>query len=346
MKTFIGFNRNKDEVYIDKPFNSHVLALGASGTGKSSKLNNLFFQGVDSGRQSVYLNWHGCDSISPLSSDLEERYTLINAAESGIPISLFTSLIGSEGKKEQAEILIGRIVSLLSKSVNLTHAQNNSLNSAVRTVLENNSYSSNGIRAVYDELISQGTSTAHITVEKLTPFFETNLIRDGFIFDDTHTAVELNLNGLDYEHQLVIVNFLLDYFLRVAQKGVFIDKGLTIFLDEVQNLSFNSISPINMLINESRKHNVQLLMAAPSLTAGNKRGMDIATQCGTCLFFKPLIKDQEKTARMIDEANKKLWSKRLSLLKRGEFIATSSFMIGDRIFNQPIKLSTYIGNDI
>ena len=138
------------------------------------------------------------------------------------------------------------------------------------------------------------------------------------------------------------MNFLMDYIFRLAEKGTFREQGLTLMIDEVQNLTYKPNSPINLLLNESRKHNVQLLMATPSL---NKRGMEVLTQCGMCLFFKPIAKDTKKVAEMIDAKDVKRYFQRLSVLKKGEFLAVGGF--NNRINqDEPKRLSTYfpIGN--
>ena len=338
MKTIIGINRNK-KVTNEYACNKHILATGMSGAGKSTAIRNCAVQQITMNRKILQINYHGDESIRNFISETEISYKRIDVSKTGIPVHLFSSF---EGEQEDNKTIINRTVSLLSKTVDLTFFQRNAVQKAIESILENHNSLCQGIEAVHRSLEEQHTTGAKQAIEKLYPFFDSNVLYDGNMFDDKYNVIEIDLNGFEYEFQNILMNFLMDYIFRLAEKGIFREQGLTLMIDEVQNLTYKPNSPINLLLNESRKHNVQLLMATPSL---NKRGMEVLTQCGMCLFFKPIAKDTKKVAEMIDAKDVKRYFQRLSVLKKGEFLAVGGF--NNRInHDEPKRLSTYFPQKI
>ena len=319
--SIIGKSAYGNDVYLETPENLHMCALGTSGAGKSTAVFGLLLKAVNSGMRAIVFNWHSCISTDFLTSELGKSYRsktrVIKAASGGITLPLFTPWIDDVGGEESELLFASRISNMLSQSANLSDAQKRKVREAVDTIVELNAYSEYGIKALEELLQSEGSS-ADKAIDKLSPFLTTNLLRDGNFFRSEDQVVEIDLNDFELYDQKVIVEFLLSWLFQYGQKGGFRDRGLVIYIDEAQNLSYKPDSPIYFLLNESRKHNIRVFMAAPSFTAGGKRGMNIATMCGTSLFFKPLPSDLEKTARIIDPDNKTSCVQCLSDLKIGE----------------------------
>ena len=342
MKDFmIGKTVQDNNMFIGTPENGHINLCGKSGVGKSTAMLKLLMEAIKNGYLAVILNWRNSFSEKVLNSEMrtvyEKQRRLISAADDGISIPLFTPFYSGVGKEEPRSLMINRISNMLSQSANLSDAQKRKVREAVDTIVELNAYSEYGIKALEELLQSEGSS-ADKAIDKLSPFLTTNLLRDGNFFCSKDQIIEIDLNDFELYDQKVIVEFLLSWLFQYGQKGGFRERGLVIYIDEAQNLSYKPDSPMYLLLNESRKHNIRVFMAAPSFTAGGKRGMNIATMCGTSLFFKPLPSDLEKTARIIDPDNKTSCVQCLSDLKIGECLATGSFVINDETINKPTKL--------
>ncbi len=346
METIIGIIGGGIEVKLDSPANLHILAVGNSGAGKTMALMSTLLQSAFQGRKAIVINWRDSAAIGMLNPLQEASFRRmarrIDVEQDGIPIPLFTRQKLPNGELESENRLTGRIVSLLSKIGKLTATEEQCLSVAVDTVVKDGSYSTEGIAALEKALSEQESSRRHAVMRKLNFLIKNNLLREGNLFDDDLPLVDLDLNGLKYEQQDQIVNLMLDYLLRLGQKGVFIEKGLTFFLDEAQNLDYSKGTPLYQLINESRKQNVQLMIAATSMFGSDNRAMKIVQQCATKLFFSPQESECVKIAEMIDKQKSRYWHTQLSRLKRGQFIAVGSFKLPNRDIRRPLLLTAFI----
>ena len=346
METIIGMIDGGIEVKLDSPANLHILAVGNSGSGKTTALMSALLQGASQGRKAIVINWRDSAAVGMLNPSQEVSFRRIarhiDAERDGIPLPLFTRQLLPNGELESENKLIGRIVSLLSKSGKLTATEEHCLSAAVETVVKDGSYGTEGIVALEKALSEQESSRRYAVMRKLSFLINYNLLRDGNLFDDDLPLVDFDLNGLEYEQQDKIVNLMLDYLLRSAQKGAFIEDGLTLFLDEAQNLDYSKGTALYHLINESRKQNVQLMIAATSMFGSDNRSMKIVQQCATKLFFSPQESECVGIAEMIDKQKSRYWQTQLSRLKRGQFIAVGSFMLPNRNIRRPLLLTAFI----
>ena len=346
MDTIIGIIGGDIEVKLDSPANLHILAVGNSGSGKTTVLMSDLLQGACQGRKAIVINWRGSAAVGMLNPSQESSFRKlarhIDVEQDGIPLPLFTRQKLPNGELESENRMTGRIVSLLSKSCKLTATEEQCLSAAVETVVKDGSYSTEGIAALEKALSEQESSRRYAVMRKLSFLINYNLLRDGNLFDDDLPLVDFDLNGLEYEQQDKIVNLMLDYLLRSAQKGAFIENGVTIFLDEAQNLDCSKGTPLYHLINESRKQNVQLMIAATSMFGSDNRSMKIVQQCATKLFFSPQESECVRISEMIDKQKSRCWQTQLSRLKRGQFVAVGSFMLPNRNIRRPLLLTAFI----
>ena len=341
MNFMIGKSREGNTVYRGHSINEHITLIGASGTGKSTAALKLILNAVESGDLVIVLNWRNSFSADVLGERADiykmQRKVIIPSFE-GIKIPLFSPYRSNDNVIEPTALMVNRICKLFAQSVGLSDAQQYKVKQAISDLFELDAYHEDGISSL-EVLLSSGGSSAEKAIEKMSPFFVTNLLRDGdFISSENMPIIEIDINDFELCDQKVIVEFLLAWLFQYGQKGGFKEHGVVIYIDEAQNLSFKSDSPIYMLLNESRKFNIKLLMAMPSIRAGCKRGMDITTMAGTNLFFKPMATDLEYAAKLIDSGNKSRCIKKLSLLKVGECLATGSFIINNKEVNRPTTL--------
>ena len=346
MDTIIGIIGGDIEVKLDSPANLHILAVGNSGSGKTTVLMSALLQGASQGRKAIVINWRDSAAVGMLNPSQESSFRKlarhIDVEQDGIPLPLFTRQKLPNGELESENRMTGCIVSLLSKSCKLTATEEQCLSAAVETVVKDGSYSTEGIAALEKALSEQESSRRYAVMRKLSFLINYNLLRDGNLFDDDLPLVDFDLNGLEYEQQDKIVNLMLDYLLRSAQKGAFIEDGLTLFLDEAQNLDYSKGTALYHLINESRKQNVQLMIAATSMFGSDNRSMKIVQQCATKLFFSPQESECVRISEMIDKQKSRYWQTQLSRLKRGQFVAVGSFMLPNRNIRRPLLLTAFL----
>ena len=279
----------------------------------------------------------------PLREKYKKYAKVIDVAQSGIPLPLFTRETDSSGEQESVENMVRRITSLLKVACNLTPAQEAQVHLAVQSIQKLGLYAEDGIAVVNEWLYRQEKAVAANAAAKLGCICDNNLFVNGDFWEEDVRIYEFDLNGLEYDDQLMIVRFLVDYLLRLANKGKFIQSGLNLFVDECQNLDFNEGSSMFTILNETRRLNVHAMLAAPTILS--KKGMDVMRQCGLCMYFTPFDNERKKVAEYISPLHSEEWLFIVSKLEKGEFIACGYFSVSDKDTARPVRLKTYLPND-
>lgn len=343
MRKKLGITKRGNEVFIsDNSINLHLFATGKSGTGKTFRILNLITRLAKGGEVTIVINWRNNLNRRTLDPAICEEYeklvTVIDVGKDGIDLPLFTPIINGNGEKEGGLAVVQRITSILKNATGLSRTQEDITMRAVKDIYRLNLYEQEGLCAVTKWLRTQDKAVADNAAAKLRCLCDMNLFFDGDFWEDDCPIYEFDLNGLEYDDQLVVVKFLLDYFLRLANKGCFLQKGLNIFLDEAQNFDYSDGSTLFTIINESRKLNLRMMLATPSITTSVKKGMEILTQCGTQLYFEPLNSERKKVAQLINPKDVERQIFALTRLEKGECIACGNFMINGKEVACPIEL--------
>ena len=115
--------------------------------------------------------------------------------------------------------------------------------------------------------------------------------------------------------------------LRQAERDAFKEKGLTIVLDEVQDIPFGEGTAFNNLLRIARKKNVSLLMATAVSPLEKKCAPAVARQyCAVSAYFKLADSECRTLARDIDYQHWPKLNSTMHELVKGEFIATGDFV--------------------
>lgn len=347
---YVGIDKNGKRVSIsDRVTNGHVAISGISGSGKSTEMMSLALQYAMVGNIVIVLNWRRSHDVGCISSkfrrDYMSRRQHIDVAMDGLRIPLFDCCKDMNDRTESVPSVIHRVTNLLAKCGNLTPTQTSVLKNAVAEVAKLGLYKTEGIRSVKRFLETQDYKTALNAAGKLGAVCDENCLVDGNFLEELNGSIcEIDVNGLQYDDQTVMVNVFLDFLLRMANLGRFMQKNVTIVIDECQNLNFKPDSTMSVLLNESRKLGVNLVLAAPRMLIGQKNNMSAMQQCGTILNFKPVSEDRRKLAKQIDPANPDAQMFLLSELQTGQFVASGNFLVADREKKGPLSLYTYFGN--
>ena len=257
MNSMIGKSREGNTVYRGHSINEHITIIGASGTGKSTAALKFSLNAVESGNLVIVINWRNsfsADVLGERADIYKMQRKIIRPSFEGIKIPLFSPYCSSDNVSEPNALMVNRICKLFAQSVGLSDAQQNAVKQVIE-IIEPDDYHKYGISSL-EVLLSSNGNSAKKAIEKMSPFFMTNLLRDGdFISSESMPIIEIDINDFELSDQKVIVEFLLSWLFQYGQKGGFKERGVVIYIDEAQNLSFKSDSPIYMLLNESRKFN-------------------------------------------------------------------------------------------
>lgn len=222
----------------------------------------------------------------------------------------------------------------------LTDAQGSLLKEDVNEVFNNGAFARQGLVSVIWYLESLDTAAASRLAGRLSLLCDGSFILNGE-FLPGGKIYEIDLLGLQYEEQVVIVEFLLNFLLRCAYQGAFVKDKLTIFVDECQNLNFKSKGTMNILLNESRKLGISMVLAAPKIPT-EIRGMSVVEQCGTRLYFTQEGREGEKLAKLIAPTKSREYCKLLSNLRVGECVACGEFQVGGERRTMVKKMGVYL----
>lgn len=332
----LGYQKDKVVKMSDRTKNRHIAVLGGSGSGKTSEITMLAVQAAERGELVVEINMRNCLNPECLMKSVKEAYLpkckKINVAE-GITLPLFR-----KKDDEDASKVIHRITNMLEQSGNLTRIQTTYLKNAVASVYEFGKFEEYGIRSISDFLECQEESTARNVAGNLRALLDNNLVQDGEDpFENTSGIVELDVNDLEYDDQLVVVNFILDYLLRKAEGGAFVKQNIRIVIDECQNFSYAKGSTMYTLLNESRRLGIGLILAATEMHTN--KDTSVLEQCGTVLYYAPTPTSRKKIAKKIAPHDVQRWVYKLSELKTGEFAAVGQFVTeNDKLVTKPLVL--------
>lgn len=344
----IGEDKKGNCVYLsDDVRNPHVCILGTSGTGKSTVAMSLLLQRYFMGESVMVFNWRRCLSMENVLPDLYPVYkdnrVQINVAKDKMKLPLCTKFQNIDGQEESEESVKHRLAALLTVAGGLTPSQSAVISRAVGVIYAERLFETEGIRSIKNYLEAQEQQTALNAAGRLRALCDENYIVDGN-FAKEHKIYEVDLNGIQYDDQTVLVKFVLDFLLRCANQGMFVKNRVTIFIDECQNLDFRPESTMTTLLNETRKMGLSLILAAPKILSGTK-GMSVIQQSGTILYFSPEPGERRKIAKQIHPQKVDEYTFQLSRLKVGEYLASGSFMEEN---GKPLditrKLSVHIPN--
>jgi len=336
----IGTTQNGTVTTSEDSLNSNVFSVGKPGSGKTTAMMKILIRQAMEGGTCIAFNWHQCltrENWLPEVREAYEKYVeVIDLAKGGIELPLFEKLVDASGNDESDINVIQRVTALFKEAVNLTDEQEQYLYNCIKEIYRDEMIEEKNTATIEDWLTAQDKSIARRILSKLRIFTNGELLQNGNFMKSGSRIYEINLNELEYDTQKVVVKFLLSYFMRLANKGLFMENGLTIFVDEAANLDCNPDSTLFTMMNESRKLGLQVLLAFPSLFAGKKKNMEVVTQCGTHLYFNVPDKDRREVAKLIDSKKADAYMYTLSCLKKGQCIVTGNLEVEGREIAKPI----------
>ena len=94
-----------------------------------------------------------------------------------------------------------------------------------------------------------------------------------------------------------------------------------VVLDEIQNLSLQSGSPVDKILREGRKFGMGLIAATQSFS-GVKQSLSTLNQAACKLYFRPADNEMAECGKLLHDLDSSFsaseWKEQLARLKRGE----------------------------
>lgn len=354
MKNRITIGKHKNstvQLDLDKTKCRHITIVGVTGSGKTLFMLGVMISSAENGCASLVIDMHNIlapDQVHPL---LKDRFDLlvneIDVYEHGISLPLFSPIKFKDGTSERPFDTASAITDCLCRTYRFGDRQRATLRHACQTVMESGFYEHDGISAVGHVLNATESPVAEGLYERLLPLFEHNVFRHGALPLVPGKINIVRVSKFDANTQTVIVNVLLSFLWRMALTESFKEQGVSIFIDEAQNLGFGKDSAITKILQEGRKFNINLTAAMQHLPTSEEACRSLL-QSAFVAFFKPTDDSIAKTANIINKTDSGNLRYVLKTLKRGEYVASGDFQETGALEMDgvPIKTPIKITNDL
>lgn len=336
-------NKGKVEFDEERALNRSVFISGKSGSGKSTAAQKMILSMAKEGRTILALDIHQVlskENILPsISKEFEKFSNVIDLYEKPMPLPLFDCITYADGRKESEVNTVGAVVDVIKRSYRLGEVQQAELRKACAYCYANGLYKELGMNGIEESLKIIGGKVAGRLLDKLYMLFVQPLFVDG---EDPIKQGKINiirLSHMDLDTQGVIAEIILSYVWRRAS-SLSRNEQLIVYLDEVQNISLTSRSPLKLMLCEGRKYSLSLILCTQSLGMYFSDSQQRAIlQSGLMLFFKPTDIERRSTAAMISNNQVSDFALLLSTLKIGEAIAVGDLLLNGKRQLTPIRVT-------
>lgn len=321
--------------------NRHMLIFGSSGCGKTYAIQCILAEIARAGLNTLVLDYSQSFVPREIGAPVHEYFPDDRqhfVCNKPLPINPFArqqlEYGGGQAIEEKPIHVADRITDIFSKALNLGSQQINILRKAVIESLEAGPFAAlREVEAMLDKYRNDGehiksvvdTLQAHIHNFALNnPFTEPKAGEENWdnVFHArppcNHVFQLVNIASL---FAAGIIEFVLWDLFFYAQRTGSAGKPKTVTLDEIQNLSLKSNSPVDKILREGRKFGIGLIAATQSF-AGVKNAMSVLNQAACKLYFRPADNEMADCARQLHYADSsrdaREWKELLSRLGRGE----------------------------
>lgn len=341
---FLGnFNGNACVTSINSP-NSSICVTGLSGTGKTSRLNQIELDGVKKGATVLVLDVnqaHTDERIFPyIREEYLNRVNRIHAVRDGLGLSLLHPIRNPQGEEESFVHLVNSAVQALSSSQRMGVRQIGSLRKAVINAINHPNVFKNEEEALALSLLQQEDVNAEAVYQKLWTLLNCGALKPSSKCIQSGYINIIDFSGLDMFAQTSLSEIVLSNLWRRAQYGTLQadSSDLIIFLDEFQNLSLKSDAILRSMLREGRKFGISLVLATQTLDVFPRDIISVLNQTATKLYFKPSQNEARRVAKEIGQYNIADWIKTILSLRVGECIAVGDLCVDGVEIRRPLLL--------
>lgn len=339
-KIKIGELTNKAEVRISsKSPNEHLLLVGTSGSGKSTRIKEILVDSIQQGETVMAFDLNGSDF-----SDFSEDVNYISARDDGLNFTFLDTKYVEKGLEINSNFISG-IVESFSAVANLGVRQGGALRSAILFAVEQKNEYEEEMLAIAEGLKIQNNEVSKGVYSKLWNIFEGGVFRKSKKCMKKGKINVLSFEGINPTTQKQCIELILRLIWKECRLGLSSMEKKRIVIDEFQNLSLRQNSVLMEMLREARKYEVSLLLATQSVSNFTKEIMSAVNQTAVQLYFRQSASDIRQIADIIEFSDRGRWIHVLKNLAIGESVATGDFTVEGREIAQPIIVKSAYRND-
>lgn len=310
--------------------NESALITGCSGTGKTTKMQEIELMGAKSGNTVIVFDTgctHSRDNIfTGFRAEYNSYENRIDAEQDGLNLCLWND----RNMKE--------VISVLGTYYRLGYRQKGVLRRAVSGAGRYIERGYGELEALQISLKALCCNDSEILLEKMWNFLESGVVRNSNKQIKKDRINIIDLSGLGEDTKQVIMEILLAVCWSYIQNEKEKEEKLVLSLDEFQDLSMGKNAIILRMLREGRKFHSSFLLATQTLSTFSKEAVSVINQAATRVYFRPPVNELEKTAREIEPGNHLKWKKKLSGLKVGHCIVVGDVAVGNVAISRPLIL--------
>lgn len=321
--------------------NQHISIFGMSGSGKSTRINEILRSSFEIGNTIIVFDIGGMDFYPPNAFiDMDPAcINRISALHDGIDLHFLDDapLDGRAGLVN----FVSYITDTIFGTFRLGAQQRSALIRAIGYAIQNIPVYTSEMDAIMEGLKIQGSSVADSVSSKLWHILKCDMLRnDGKSIEKGKINI-ISFQGINPSTQKDLAEIVLASIWRTLRSDKTRIGNTSIILDEFQNLSLKQDSTLLEMLRESRKYGVSLILSTQTITPFKKEVIASITQTAVQLYFRPTVSDIDKIASIIDPHNAKKWVGTLRDLKIGESVTLGNISIKGREFKDPLIIQSH-----
>lgn len=335
----LGVNKSGQPVYwrFRDGVNRHLIIFGSSGNGKTYAIQCLLAELARKQLNTMVLDYSQSftpsEILPPVTPYFPESEQHIVVAKP-LPINPLTRQTLTQLHTDEPPYLVaGRVTDIFKKIFNLGTQQVNILQDAVIECLEKYPQTTfQHVEQMLEDFRDDGKHNKN-SLETLQSHIRSFLRTKPFTepCDDAGWEKLYNMfPACNHVFQLAsipdifaagIIEFVLwDLFFHAQRNGSTQHPSIVV-LDEIQNLSLQSGSPVDKILREGRKFGMGLIAATQSFS-GVKQSLSTLNQAACKLYFRPADNEMAECGKQLHDVDSSFsaseWKEQLARLKRGE----------------------------
>lgn len=336
MSIRLGKLKDGRPVFVDdlSP-NQHILMVGMSGTGKSTCCFGIKNDIVEQGGTVVEIDISGDKNGFPTADKMNK----ISALQDGIDLH-FLNQEDVNGKLENYANFLTYTTDILSGTMGLGIRQQGVLRDALEYAIEHRDTYDSEMEAICAGLEMQNSAVAQSVKNKLWNILKSGIFRKGEKHMEREKINIVSLQGINPVTQKELAEIILACIWRKARKNMKSFGGLTLVIDEFQNLSLKKNSTLFEMLREARGYGINLVLATQSLSGFSTEIKAAIDQTAVQLYFRPSNSDVTKIARCLEPGNEGHWTMVLRNLQVGQFVVSGNIKLQEKKITRPLIIQT------
>lgn len=321
-------------ISVNSP-NRHILMLGISGSGKSTRMYSIQKNVLAQDGEVIVLDISG--EKNGFYKDAEVN--VISALEDGIELNFLTPL-ERNGTPENYANFLTYLVDVLSGTFSFGVRQQGALREALHYAVEHKTENETEMEVICRGLEMQDSAVAEGVKTRLWNIFYSGIFRKSEKKMQKGKINVISLSGVNPTTQRELAEIILAMLWRRVRYEGQRKERILLSIDEFQNLSLKKNATLYEMLREARGYGVDLLLATQTLSGFTTEIKAAIDQTAVQLYFRPALSDVSKIVKNIETGDGTRWTLSLKNLQVGESIATGSLCLQGKDIFRPLIIRT------